>query len=406
MRYGAPLSAVRVPGPHGAIPGAQSAGASAQQATASAAAPSSVTTSASVAASSATTWTPARVPSVSPQASLNGVAATTGGLAWAVGEQYQGVIAPGDPLVLRLADSRWTRVALPEVQWRGSLTGVTAVSPTDAWAIGRDIYGDPHILHDSGGTWTDVPFPGSGNDGVTLLKISAAPGENPWVAGNGPDGPVLLQWTGSQWVSQAAPSGDTGLSMVAVYSATDVWVAGLIPNPDSYYEPLLALSHWNGSAWTTLDTAGTAAWNPSSIVVASPDDIWIAGADGPGMPIYGAASPLLAHWNGTSWTATSVPVSYGTVPSLTAAPNGQPAWASVAPTYYPYGGTQLPQGEAVYLSYNGTAWTTAYGPVATPAQGNPGTYLAAVPGTTRTIAAGTAPYLNNTHEPLIETNGG
>jgi hypothetical protein len=414
LRYGAPLSAVRVPGPDGAIPGVQSAGASAQQATASAAGPSAAVPSAagpspvttSAAAASSAAWTPASVPPVSPQSSLNGVAATTGGLAWAVGEQYQGVIAPGDPLVLQRSGGRWTRVALPEVQWRGSLTGVTAVSPTDVWAIGTDIYGGPHVLHDSGGTWTDVPFPGSGNDGVTLLKISAAPGADPWVAGNGPDGPVLLRWTGSQWVSQAAPSGDEGLSTVAVYSATDVWVAGLIPNPDSYYEPLLALSHWNGSAWTTLDTAGTAAWNPSSIVVAGPDDIWIAGADGPGMPIYGVASPLLAHWNGTSWAATSVPVSYGTAPSLTAAPNGQPAWASFAPLYYAYGGIQLPQGEAVYLSYNGTAWTTVYGPVATPAQGNPATYLAAVPGTGQTIAVGTAPYLNDSHEPLIETNGG
>jgi hypothetical protein len=59
----------------------------------------------------------------------------------------------------------------------------------------------------------------------------------------------------------------------------------------------------------------------------------------------------------------------------------------------------------VFLACNGSTWTPAYGPVTTPAPGgNPETYLAAVPGTTRTIAAGTAPYLNSTHEPLIETS--
>jgi len=67
------------------------------------------------------------------------------------------------------------------------------------------------------------------------------------------------------------------------------------------------------------------------MVVAGPDDIWVGGEEVPGSPIYDTPSPLLAQWNGTSWTAASVPVSYGTVPSLTAAPDGQPAWAAVAP---------------------------------------------------------------------------
>jgi len=404
MRYGAPLSALRVPGPHGTIPGAQLAGAGDQaaapsSAAPSSAAPSSATPSAAAPVSSATTaWTPAGLPSLAPESALNGVAATTGGTAWAVGEQYQGLIAPGDPLVMQLSGGRWTRVPLSAVQWRGSLTGVAAVSPTDAWAIGSDTGGDPHILHDSGGTWTDVPFPGSGNDEVTLSQIAAAPGANPWVAGNGPDGPVLLQWTGSQWVSQAAPAGDTGLTAVTVYSATDVWVAGLVPNPESYYQRLMTLSHWDGSTWTTLDTTGTAGWFVSSIVVASPDDVRIGGQYGTGVPIYDIPNPLLAHWDGTSWTAASLPVGYGSVQSLTAAPNGQPAWASMDPY------SSAPPGEAVFLAWNGSAWTVSYGPVTTPAQASPETYLAAVPGTTRTIAAGTAPYLNNTHEPLIETS--
>jgi hypothetical protein len=404
MRYGAPLSAVRVPGPDGAVPGAQIAGASAQAAAPTAASTNAASTTGAATPAAATgSWTPAALPSLAPESSLNGVAATTGGTAWAVGEQYQGIIAPGDPLVMQLSGGRWTKLPLNGVQWRGSLTGVAAVSPTDAWAIGTDVNGDPHILHGSGGTWTDVPFPGSGSTQVTLSEISAAPGADPWVAGNGPDGPVLLRWTGSQWVSQAVPAGNPGLTAVTVYSATDVWVAGRVSNPEGYYQPLLALSHWDGSAWTTLDTAGTAGWYVTSVVVASPDDIWVAGATYPYSPIYDTPVPLLGQWDGTSWTAASVPVTYGAVSSLTAAPDGQPAWASVDP--YDYGsGESLPPGEAVFLAYNGSAWTLSYGPVTTPAAGNPETYLAAVPGTTRTIAAGTAPYLNNTHEPLIETS--
>jgi hypothetical protein len=418
IRYGAPLSVVRVPGPHGAIPGskalpatpttsatsARSSATSVQPARASArAAPSST---AAPPVTTAATWAPATLPPMPPQDSLNGVAATTGGIAWAVGEQYQGLIAPGDPLVLQSAGDHWIPVPLPAVRWQGSLTGVAAVSPTDAWAIGTDVRGNPHILHGSGGIWTDVPFPGSTTAGVTLTAIAAAPGVNPWAAENGPNGPVLLHWTGSRWASQAAPPGDTSLSTLTVHSTTDVWAAGYAPDPADAYQSLVAVSHWNGSAWTTLSTAGTAQWDVASVVAAGPDDVWISGGVWPFPPFLGELpAPLLAHWNGTSWTRAALPLTLGFLPSLTAAPSGQPAWASVEPYLWPSGVT-IPQGSPVFLTYNGSAWTLSFGPATTPELENPETHLAAVPGTTQTLAAGTAPYLLGTHEPLIETHGG
>jgi hypothetical protein len=394
MRYGAPLSAVRVPGPHSATPGSK-------------ALPAAPTTPAARTRSAATTstWEQATLPPMPPQDSLNGVAATAGGAAWAVGEQYQGLIAPGDPLVLQSADGRWNPVPLPAVHWQGSLTGVAAVSPADTWAIGSDVSGDPHILHGNGGIWSDVPFPGSTTAGVTLSAIAAAPGVNPWVAENGPDGPVLLHWTGSQWASQAAPPGVTSLSTLTVYSANDVWAAGYAPDPADAYQSVIAVSHWNGSAWTTLSSAGTAQWDVASVIAASPDDVWISGGVWPFPPYIGELpAPLLAHWNGTSWTQASLPLTLGFLPSLTAAPDGQPAWASVEPYFWPSGVT-IPPGSAVFLKYNGSAWTLSFGPATTPEQENPETQLAAVPGTTQTVAVGTAPYLLGTHEPLIETYG-
>lgn len=419
MRYGAPLSAVRVPGPHGAISGSkalpatpttsatsarssaarvQSAGSSARAAAPSSTAAPSVTTGA--------TWAPATLPRLRPQDSLNGVAATSGGMAWAVGEQYQGLIAPGDPLVLQSVGGHWIPVPLPAVQWQGSLTGVAAVSRADAWAIGTDVSGNPHIVHGSRGVWSNVPFPGSTTAGVTLTAIAAAPGVNPWVAENGPNGPVLLHWTGSRWASQAAPPGDTSLNTLTVHSATDVWAAGYAPDPVYGFLSLAAVSHWNGSAWTTLSTAGTALWDVASVVAAGPDDVWISGGVWPFPPYLGELpAPLLAHWNGTSWTQASLPLTLGFLPSLTAAPSGQPAWASVEPYFWPSGVT-IPQGSAVFLNYNGSAWTLSFGPATTPEQENPETHLAAIPGTTQTLAVGTASYLFGTHEPLIETQGG
>lgn len=404
MRYGAPLSAVRVPGPHGAMPGSKALPAtpttSAQSAGASARAPAAASSTAAAA------WAPVTLPAVPPQDSLNGVAATAGGTAWAVGEQYQGLIAPGNPLVTRSAGGHWFPVPLPAVHWQGSLTGVAAVSRTDAWAIGTDVSGNPHILHGSGGTWSDVPFPGSTTAGVTLTAIAAATGVNPWVAEDSPNGPVLLHWTGSQWASQAAPPGDTSLSTLTVHSATDVWAAGFAPDPADAYQSLAAVSHWNGSAWTTLSTAGTVQWDVASVVAAGPDDVWVSGGVWPFPPFIGELpAPLLAHWNGTAWTQTSLPLTLAFLPSLTAAPNGQPAWASVEP-YLWSSGVTIPPGSAVFLNDNGSAWTLSFGPATTPEPENPETHLAAIPGTTQTLAVGTAPYVFGTQEALIETNGG
>jgi hypothetical protein len=192
-----------------------------------------------------------------------------------------------------------------------------------------------------------------------------------------------------------------------VHSATDVWAAGYAPDPANAYEGLVAVSHWNGSAWTTLSTAGSDQWDVASIVAAAPDDVWISGGVWPFPPYLGELpAPLLAHWNGTSWTRASLPLTLAFLPSLTAAPSGQPAWASVEP-YLLSSGVTIPQGSAVFLHYNGSAWTLSFGPATTPEPENPGTYLAAVPGTRETLAAGTAPYLLGTHEPLIEeTRGG
>jgi hypothetical protein len=103
-----------------------------------------------------------------------------------------------------------------------------------------------------------------------------------------------------------------------VHGATDVWAAGYAPDPADAFQSVVAVSHWNGSAWTTLSTAGTAQWDVASMVAAGPDNVWISGG------------------------------------------------------VWPF----------------------------------PQTQLAAFPGTTQTLAVGTAPYLLGTHEPLIEETRG
>src|SRR5207247_9550658 len=77
-----------------------------------------------------------------PGLDLTGVAAVNPTLAWAVGSFY----GEAPPKILRWDGTAWAdqRVRLP---MEGELNGVTAISATDAWAIGYGNNIDPLAVH-------------------------------------------------------------------------------------------------------------------------------------------------------------------------------------------------------------------------------------------------------------------
>lgn len=68
---------------------------------------------------------------------LAGVAMDPGGELWAVGYTRASTQAPERALIVRASSQGWTKVPAPETGPGGSaLVGVTAISQTDAWAVG------------------------------------------------------------------------------------------------------------------------------------------------------------------------------------------------------------------------------------------------------------------------------
>jgi hypothetical protein len=89
----------------------------------------------------------------------------------------------------------------------GELSGVAAISATNAWAVGSTGTGKTLIVHWNGKTWTRVPSPGGAFHGVAATSARSA-----WAVGSTANGKALIvRWNGQVWtqVPSPAPAGST-----------------------------------------------------------------------------------------------------------------------------------------------------------------------------------------------------
>ena len=110
------------------------------------------------------------------------------------------------------AAGTWAVVTAPPTGQNATLTGVAAVSDSDAWAVG----------YRSGAAFTNV--------GAKVL---------------------IDNWNGAAWAQVTVPAtpGNTALLLgVSASSAADAWAVGRTQLNKSDFEPLAL--HWNGTAWS------------------------------------------------------------------------------------------------------------------------------------------------------------
>ncbi len=94
--------------------------------------------------------------------------------------------------------TRWSIVpsADPPVG-ASSLTGVTAIAPDDAWAVGntvpfpKDLDEDPLIEHWDGKRWSIVPAAATGATSTTLAAVAARGAKDVWAVGSTSTGAAL-----------------------------------------------------------------------------------------------------------------------------------------------------------------------------------------------------------------------
>jgi len=301
---------------------------------------------------------------VSPTGFFDGVAAVSAKDAWAVGgTSWFGT----DPMIYHWNGTVWTKVTVPAPSAGGFLTSVTAPSAANAWAVGATGGGpgdgngpgeDALIYHWNGHRWTRVPAPAPG-PASQLQGVSAISASDAWAVGwtgynasNGTIRTFIVHWDGRTWTRVPSPSGKPGvradLEGVVALSADDAWAAG------SQHEDrnrLVFVLHWNGRTWRKVHspTPGMGG-NLLGIGASSPDNVWAVGQGSVNGGCSDGCQPTIVHWNGSRWNVVTDPAGLRgglNILFTVAATSARNAWAVGTSAY----------GTTLEAHWNGRAWS-------------------------------------------------
>jgi hypothetical protein len=222
------------------------------------------------------------------------------------------------------AASGWATVSAPPTGENASLLGVSAVSDSDAWAVGAEngaantgIGSKVLIDQWNGSAWSQVTTPTTPGNTAEVQAVSASSTTDAWAVGdtrvNKEDiEPLALQWNGTAWaVSPSAATalfGDTYLVGVADISPADAYAIG-----DNSALASGELGQWNGTTWTRvtypLPAEAETDTTLNAISASGPDDVWIVGGY---LDAANESNETFAlHWNGSAWSDVSMPLVSG-----------------------------------------------------------------------------------------------
>jgi hypothetical protein len=249
---------------------------------------------------------------------LYGVTAISASDAWAVGDVYNQALGDQQTLTQHWDGIRWQTVASPSVRNAyNHLTGVSGTSSNDVWAVGYTIDDRNYawqilILHWNGTSWSIVRGARLGNSYNACTRVLALAPNDVWAVGyNGTNinfHTLTEHWDGLSWKAIPTPAPGTydALYGIAGTSANDLWAAGYYKEGSLIYKSLAL--HWNGTAWLEVDSPNTTGYNWfNGGTATAANDVWAIGYEyeDGGNAI---AHPLIQRWDGTEWSVVESPV--------------------------------------------------------------------------------------------------
>jgi hypothetical protein len=295
-------------------------------------------------------WTTVSTPSPGFTPTLRAVSAPSSTNVWAVGDIGNGTEGS---LTLRWDGAQWNVVPSPNPQMNFlNLTGVTALSASDTWAVGvYDVRGNWRSLtmHWDGSDWTVVAAPSPDPVINVLYGVAASSGSDLWAVGSaGGAGSLAVRWDGSAWTRSLTPNEGTGnnvLKAISVHSAQDMWAVG-----DAQDRSLTL--HYDGSDWTIIPSPNRQyGVRLEDVVAIGANDAWAVGWSG--SPSSLDDESVAMHWDGTAWSIVPTPQPGGAdVDRLLAVDAAGPndVWATGVHSLFP-------DDRSVILHWDGTAWS-------------------------------------------------
>lgn len=192
-----------------------------------------------------------------------------------------------------------------------NINSVYCLTTTSCWAVG-DASTISVIAYWNGLTWVQ-------NLSVTSIDnlngVTCTASNNCWAVGSAG---LILHWNGLLW--SATPTGltTTHLNAVDCISSSDCWVVGDKSGGGSF------AAHWNGSAWTRDASASAASSeNLDAVQCRGASNCWAVGKKG-----------TILHWDGSTWSAISSPLSDDFYGVSLVGPRDHPmsAWHEVYPS--------------------------------------------------------------------------
>jgi hypothetical protein len=164
--------------------------------------------------------------------------------------------------------------------------------------------------------WSIVPSPNE--EGANwLVAVDASAGDDAWAVGFyiGSEGryeTLSEHWNGSAWTLVETPNVGTNgdwLNGVAAVSSSEAWAVGYTAGDPATYTSTTLAEHWTGSAWSVVPSP-----NPSKdplyganqlydVRAFAPDDVWAAGWQWTQI----GSAPLIEHWDGRAWKESPTP---------------------------------------------------------------------------------------------------
>jgi hypothetical protein len=275
-------------------------------------------------------------------------------------------------------------IPTPDEYVNSGLQAISASSPSDIWAVGSS------IIHFDGAKWTAFPVAGNTNQvcvsGVCTSGSSVLSGvadispTDAWAIGeqttetvtenplsfNTSSQLVIDRWDGTQWSVVPGPAFAAGdapsLTTMAAVSANDIWAIGNLLTDDGNFLNFL-FEHWDGTSWTATSLLTSDAF----LLAASADaanDVWAVGFEGPEND---NSQTLVMHFDGKSWNKVPSP-SVGMGASqlngvVALAPNDVWAVGFSTPVAPPKQAATL----TLIEHWDGTSWTVVPSPNVGPA---------------------------------------